>query len=105
MAAFAEHEAKRISERTRDALLAAKRRGTKLGVTGPVNLKQDLIKRKVEADTFAAKLGSTLLALRDAGKSQRAIAGELNRLGIKTPRGSNWSLIQVQRTLKRLSAL
>jgi DNA invertase Pin-like site-specific DNA recombinase len=102
--AFAEHEAKRISERTREALLAAKRRGVKLGVCGPANLRQDLRKRKDQADAFAVKLKSTLYALRAAGMSQRAIAEELNRLGIKTVRGNEWSLVQVQRVLKRLAA-
>jgi DNA invertase Pin-like site-specific DNA recombinase len=42
MAAFAEHEAKRISERTKDALKVAKARGKCLGVAGAANLQPNI---------------------------------------------------------------
>lgn len=34
--------------------------------------------------------------------SQRQQVAELNTLGIKTAKGADWSLIQLQRVLKRL---
>lgn len=56
MAAFAEHEAKRISERTKDALRAAKARGQLLGTAALVNLKPNIEARRADADAFAIRL-------------------------------------------------
>jgi DNA invertase Pin-like site-specific DNA recombinase len=103
MAAFAEHEAKRISERTKDALKAAKTRGTRLGVAGAANLKPNIEMRQVAADDFAAKLRGQIDGFKLRGLSQRQMVAELNSLGIRTAKGNEWSLIQLQRVMKRLA--
>ncbi|KWB54194.1 recombinase family protein [Burkholderia ubonensis] len=102
MAAFAEHEAKRISERTKDALAAAKARGVVLGATGPANLKPNIEARQEAANAFAGSLSKVINGFRSAGLSQRAMVDELNKLGIKTARGGEWSLMQLQRVMARL---
>ena len=99
MAAFAEHEARRISERTRDALAAAKARGVVLGATGPANLKRNTQERQAVASAFSARLMPLLNGFQGQGLTQRAIVSQLNDLGIKAPRGGVWSLGQVQRVL------
>lgn len=102
MAAFAEHEAKRISERTRDALAQAKARGKKLGRAGWKNLRPHLKARQKDADAFAARLKGQVEGFRLRGLSQRKMVDELNSIGIPAPRGGNWSLVQLQRTLARM---
>lgn len=104
MAAFAEHEAKRISERTKDALAAAKARGVRLGVNGYANLKPVLEQRRAETKRFIDGLRGQFDGFRLRGLSQRVIVSELNQLGIRAQRGGVWSLVQVQRVLRRLSA-
>lgn len=104
MAAFAEHEAKRISERTKDALRAAKARGKRLGVAGAANLQPNIEMRKTEADGFAQKLRGQLEGFKLRGLSQRQMVAELNSLGIRTAKGNEWSLIQLQRVIKRLDS-
>ncbi|MCO5398330.1 recombinase family protein [Ralstonia soli] len=103
MAAFAEHEAKRISQRTKDALAAAKARGVKLGK--PENLRGNVAERMVAADVFASGLAQTLRGYQAAGLSQRRMVEELNRLGIRTPKGGDWHLAQLQRVLARIPAV
>lgn len=105
MANFAEFEARRISERTKAALAAAKARGRVLGSKGIDNLRPNIEERQKAADAFAERLRHTMHSMQDRGLSQRAIAMELNQLGIKTPRGGQWSLYQVQRLLTRVSSL
>lgn len=97
MAAFAEHEARRISERTRDALAAAKARGAVLGATGPANLNRHTRERQSAAGAFRARLAPLLNGFKSQGLTQRAMVAQLNDLGIKAPRGGAWSLAQVQR--------
>lgn len=104
MAAFAEHEAKRISERTREALAMAKMRGVQLGVRGPANLKPNIERRQADAAAFAEKLRGQIKGFELRGLTQRQMVDELNQLGIRTARGGTWSLIQLQRVLARLTS-
>lgn len=102
MAAFAEHEAKRIGERTRDALAAAKARGVALGVAGPANLKPNIEARQRAADAFADKLAGIMVGFRARDLSQREMVAELNALGIRTPNGGAWHRGQLCRLLERI---
>jgi DNA invertase Pin-like site-specific DNA recombinase len=102
MAAFAEHEARRISERTKDALAQAKARGTKLGRAGWGNLTPHIKARQKQADAFAARLTGLVAGFRLRGLSQRKMVEELNGLGIPAPRGGSWSLAQLQRAIVRM---
>jgi DNA invertase Pin-like site-specific DNA recombinase len=100
MAAVAQYEAKRISERTKEALAQAKARGVQLG--NP-NLKADNTARIQRADNFAKNLKQTIRAYQNDGLSQREIVEQLNNTGVKTPRGKSWHLVSLQRVIKRIN--
>ncbi|SAL75317.1 resolvase [Caballeronia udeis] len=104
MAAFAEHEAKRIGERTKDALRAAKEKGVKLGVAGTRNIKAGNERRQQAAADFAKALEPVIAEMRVAGLSMRKMVAELNVRGVKAPQGGAWSFGQLQRVLGRLAA-
>jgi DNA invertase Pin-like site-specific DNA recombinase len=101
MAAFAEHEAKRISERTKAALAVAKERGVKLGTAGAANLQPNIELRQQQAQAFAESLSGIFEGFKLRELTQRQMVAELNQLGIKTARGGSWSLVQVQRILNK----
>ena len=103
MAAFAEHEAKRISQRTKDALAVAKSRGVVLGWAGVASLRPNIEARQQVANDFAGKLRSLFNAMKARGLSQRAMVEELNAVGVPTAKGGFWRLSQVQRVLSRLA--
>ncbi|APG11489.1 resolvase [Bradyrhizobium japonicum] len=108
MAMVAEEERRMISKRTKDALAAAKRRGTMLG--GDRGVVPSKKAREMAAETLQARanarasdLAPIIRELQEAGKtSLRAIAEGLNEAGILTPRKSKWSAVQVQRVLSRI---
>jgi DNA invertase Pin-like site-specific DNA recombinase len=102
LAAVAEDEARRISERTKAALAAAKARGTKLG--SPVARKTIAIARAARS-AYAQQGNATRRAvIRDVQasgvKTLVGIAAALQARGVKTPAGnSNWQPVQVSRLL------
>jgi len=100
VAAMAQYEGKRISERTREALQAAKRRGVKLGKVE--NLHRGCKQRQDRAKEFASNLKDTLAAYRLEGLTQRAMVQRLNQIGVMTSQGYDWKLMTLQRVLKRL---
>lgn len=109
MAAMAQHERKAISKRTREALAAAKARGTRLG--NPMGAKAFGRHRgngaavkaiKAKAEEFASDVLPIIRAIQEDGKSSlRAIAAELNARGIMTARGGKWGPQAVSNVLGR----
>ncbi len=117
LAAIAEHERRLISARTRDALRAAKARGTKLGSSRPGHWKGREDKRLhgltrareaartsniKKADAAAQDLGPLLRELCAKRLSLREMAARLNAEGVSTRRGKIWSATQVARVLRRI---
>jgi DNA invertase Pin-like site-specific DNA recombinase len=108
MAAVAEQEAAAISARTKAALQAAKARGVALGAANPKvrNALQAaqgraIETRKAKADAHAATVRAILEDYQRKGMSLRAMAEELNRLGMPTARGGNWYAATVRNALQR----
>jgi DNA invertase Pin-like site-specific DNA recombinase len=102
-AVLAEQERRMISQRTRDALQAAKGRGVTLG--GP-NLAQAQLagaaSNKAAADKFAANVMPIIRQAQAAGaNSLRAIAEILNARGVRTARGGIWAATQVRDIIRR----
>jgi len=112
LAAVAEDEARRISERTKTALAAAKARGTKLGThrdghytgTPEQHRKAAAVARKAAAvahgeasEPLYNEVKPIILQMQAEGSSLRAIATKLNEQGFTTLRGSAWNPVQVSR--------
>lgn len=99
LSAFAEHEREMISERTKAALSAAKKRGVVLGTHGRVLAKQN----QQAAARHAAMVRPDIEAALSAGYSTLTqLATRLNVLAIPTANGGRWHPMTVKRTLKRL---
>jgi DNA invertase Pin-like site-specific DNA recombinase len=98
LAAFAEHEREQISQRTKAALAAAKARGVKLGNPRPLEA-LDAARAVHIARRPAPEVLNIMRSLEGQGMSYRAIARELNRLNIKTGRGSQWYDVTVKAAL------
>lgn len=116
LAAVAENEARMISERTRGALAAAKRRGTKLGgfkgrCATDADRQRAAAAKTALANSRARDLAETIKAIQAEGvASYSAIATRLNAMKIPTtgnPTGgeTSWHRAQVRRVLARLSAI
>jgi len=115
MAAMAEHEARAISERTKVALAAAKRRGVVLGGRKVSRRRWDEITSKGReegrlahsraASVWAKDVMPVVESLREEGATTlREIAAGLNERGIEARRGGEWNSVQVMRVLKAAQA-
>jgi len=96
--ALAEQEKLFVSQRTKSAMAAAKARGVKFG--GPCHhlpalnrAKKEQVRKEAEA------LAPLLLPLREAGKSHRAVAEHLNKVGVRTRSGKAFYAVKVGRLL------
>lgn len=110
-AALAEKEAKVISERTKNALAAAKARGTKLGnPNGAAHLMglgntSAVEALKAGAQERAEGLAGIIASIKAEGvTSANGIASALNARHIATPRGGQWTARSVLNVLSRLAA-
>ena len=100
-AALAEEEGRRISQRTKAALAAAKARGVQLGRSGSALARHN----HDVAVARAHELADTVRTLRGQGaRTYRDIAQGLNGLGVSTPLGRRWHAGSAQRLCKRLEA-
>jgi DNA invertase Pin-like site-specific DNA recombinase len=104
LAAVAEHEREMISARTKDALAAAKARGTVLG--NKTNLNEARAKseatRRARAEQGVANVLPVMRQIQAAGATTlRDIAAALNARGITTARGAGWDAKAVKRVLDR----
>lgn len=108
MAMVAEEEGRMISQRTKDALAAAKRRGVKLGgyrgarITAAIR-KAGNAANAERAAHRAADIAPVIAELQAAGAaSLRAISAGLNERKLPTARGcGSWSATQVARVMSR----
>lgn len=111
LAAVAEDESKRISQRTKDALAAYKARGGTLGGVRPGQRLSEEARQNgrakgqetIQANATAAYylIAREIVALKSHGLSLIAIAVELNVRGHVTRTGKPWNDVQVSRVLKR----
>jgi len=102
MAAFAQFEARRISQRTKAGLAVAKARGVKLGgLRGGTEKANEARKEKATAD--AERLRGILAPMANQGASLRVMAEALRAAGVKTSSGrETWAPVQVARAIDRL---
>lgn len=97
-AALAQEERRLISERTRNALAEAKKRGVELGKNGKVLA----VQRRQEADERAEGLRPVVMPMVEAGLSYSEIARRLNEQGIQTVNGRRFRAQQVKQVIGRL---
>ncbi len=112
LAMVAEEERRAISKRTKDALAAAKVRGTKLGGDrGKLHLVRDagraagIAVRQARASGRAVDLAPIIAELRAEGSTTlAALADGLNARGIPAAKGGVWTAMQISRVIKAVSA-
>jgi len=101
MASVAEFEGRRISERTREALAAAKARGVKLGGLRPGTIRENAA-AAAKATAAAEALRPLLVPMVAAGYSLRRMSEALAAAGTVTAKGNPVSASTVRLQLQRL---
>lgn len=113
MALVAQQEREAISNRTKEALQAAKARGKKLGnPNGAAALLRagkgnaaGVLAVKTKAQEYAQEMQAVVTNLQAQGKtSLGGLAEALNEGGYKTPRGGAWHKTSVKNLLNRFAA-
>jgi len=100
-AVFAEWEARKISERTKEALKAAKARGQELGSPNPrAGGRAAGVLRAAKTDAVRVKAWPIVSKLRAGGASLRDIASTLNDAGIPSAMGNRWHAATVSNLIK-----
>ncbi len=104
LALVAQRERELISERTKVALAAAKRRGIQLGNPQLAQAREAAATaNQQQAQDFAATLAPAVAGIRKAGvTSLKGIAEALNRLGHKTARGKPFTALNVRCLLRHV---
>ena len=104
-AAMAEEEGRKISQRTRAALQAAKARGVSLG--HPPELEALNGQRRATAEAYARELAPLIEQLRAEGiTTRRGIMAALNRREIPTASGAGrWHPATVQALMQRIEGI
>ena len=97
-AALAQEERRLISERTRNALAEAKRRGVVLGRNGSVLGSAN----RQRAENEALMLAPIVIPLVQKGMSYSAISRHLNDRGVSTGRGRQFHAETVKNVVRRL---
>jgi DNA invertase Pin-like site-specific DNA recombinase len=107
-ALIAQHERKLISDRTKNALAAAKKRGVKLGnpngadAFGDISNDAAVARIKAKAHEFAEDILPIIADIRAQGVTTlEGIADELNARDIETARGGKWYPASVRNVLMR----
>ena len=101
MASVAEFESRRIGERTREAMAAAKARGVRFGGIRPGTITRNDAARE-KATASAERLRPLLTALQAQGASLRTMAEALAGAGVTTRNGKPLSPATVKLQLQRL---
>lgn len=118
LAAVAEDEARRISDRTKAALAVLKNKGVKLGSAreghfdGMEERRAEWLQKaskaagtvhKKNADAAYEDIIENMKAMRAEGLSLQAIADQLTEQGHSTRTGKNWNKMQVRNVLLRFA--
>ena len=103
LAVIDQNERERISERTKEGLKAAKKKGIKLGNPNPqASLAKGQVIIQEGADGFAERNRRLILPMHEAGHTLQQIADDLNIWGVKTRRGGKWYPTTVKNLVERL---